>query len=571
MFLGINPCVGGMNYHDPAAVLLSEAGEMWAVEEERFSGKKSAPGVFPLQSIRWCLEQAGVTLQDIEALVVPYDPGRFPLRAKVESELARRNGKPQAEIEAKSTRYTESFLRGTLLKALSEIGPCPPIRFCEHHLAHALSAYHVALNEEEMLAVVIDGVGEVSTASIYRLDFDGHELLYEDLMPNSLGYFYALATAFLGFRPWRDEGKLMALAPWGKPDLELRKKLERIAGLHAGGWDVAELISGCITNGLMLDVARGKEELGRALGFVSPRQLRFDDQLHRNFAFEVQRVFELAIIAFVSFWLKRTGIKRICAAGGVFLNCKMNGQLRQNSEVAALYVQPVSSDSGLALGAALYGKGGWKPRQKPVRLSLGPRYHRGEIAAMLEKVGVAYICDNTVEKKAATALSEGKIGFWFEGGAEFGPRALGSRSIIADPRQKEISDFVNANIKGRELWRPFACSIMSEYAAEVLENYRLAAPYMIMAYSTKGDWAARVPGVVHIDNTTRPQVVFRDSQPSYHRLISGFHEITRIPMLLNTSLNGRNQPLCRTPLEAVELFNRTSADFCVLEGLWIEK
>lgn len=595
--LGLNPCISGLNYHDPAAAIVIDGRLLHAVEEERFNRLKGSPGLFPEQAVQSCLQKARITADDLDVVAIGYDPDLLWKRKRLEYDGAYANAemdKPVASIcgpalsslknsrqtSASETPYSLAQLQEQYAKPrnrlqmgariLAHLGArhhLPEIKFLEHHLCHAASAYYCT-SFDRALVVVADGVGEISATTIFIAEKDEFRKVREIRMPNSLGYFYAAATAFLGFQPWRDEGKLMALAPYGEADEALQQRLTKIVRWREWQYDLGSFIRPLLCNGYMLDVPRAVARLEEALEI--PRRApdgEFYDY-HKNFAYAVQDYLEHAVCSLVSTAISETGVDTVCAAGGVFLNCKMNMILREHPKVSAFEVQPVAKDSGLALGAALLAHECPRPRWDGFSLDLGPAFSQEDIESFLAYQGLDFEKPTDLEERVADLVSKGLVGFWFQGGAELGPRALGYRSIIADPRQREMADFINLQIKHREPWRPFAMSIMEDWANEILVDFPKGgkARYMIKAYRVRPEWVSRIPAVVHpADGTTRPHTVSQLIQPSFYQVISCFSARTGIPVLLNTSFNDRGEPLVRTPAEAVRMFFTSPAAFLVLE------
>ncbi len=598
--LGLNPCVGGMNHHDPCAVLRIPDGTLLGVEEERFCGEKHAPGRFPAQAVKWCLEAAGIGIAQVGLVTVGFEPDHMPTRMAVEIASALRHtgliqvwdsvrkGSPVPapdartalakgmatllEIQSRLDRAPRQRMESILRQQLMSMGTPPPLRFFPHHLCHAASAYHLCNPHKAALAVVVDGVGESSSASLWLMDPSGEHRLVEEIpMPNSLGYFYAAATAYLGFTPWMNEGKLMALAAHGTADPDLDAALEQLQGPGIP-WDFSAFLDGVTHRGLMLDVQASNTLFQSRLGSLPAGGDPFQVPHARNFAHAVQQLLEEKVIALIRRGIERTGIHDLCAAGGVFLNCRMNGRLIRMPEIASFMVQPVAGDAGVALGAVLLGVDpGTTHPPELFQPHMGPRYSREEAGQALRAAGLHAETIPDAIDAVANRLARGQIGLWFDGAMELGPRALGARSIIADPRDAEIARIINTRIKGRETWRPFGCSVLAEQAENIMELPEGGTPYMIIACQVHPAWRQRIPGVVHVDGSTRPQTVIAAHQPNYHRLISRFATLTGVPLIINTSMNGPGQPLVRTPEEAITLFTHTPVDFMFLEGILVTR
>lgn len=590
--LGINPCVNYMNYHDPAVVLLNENKIIAGIEEERINGIKNSVGIFPQYSIKECLKIANINIDNITTVAIGYSPESSLIRTSVEMMRLIKN--------SNLSDISEKIINGNLIdgdvskKFLIDINygiadilnrhklfededdlknyvanfvgnKNVEVKFYDHHMAHAASAFYTS-SFDEAIGIVIDGVGEYSSTSIWKITEKEFSKVLDLPMPNSIGYFYAAATAFLGFKPFSGEGKLMALAPYGKMNIEILESLNKIIDTSKDIYNVKEFVSSNFGDYLMLDIEKAIASLSEVLGTRPRRENEEIISYHKDFAFVVQYILEKAVLNLVNYGINLTGINNVCAAGGVFLNCKMNMIIREESMAKDFFVQPIASDAGLALGSALlvekkHLKNGFKT------LALGTSYSNDDIEMILKECNLECKKSSNITKETAILLSEGKIVCWFNGRMEMGARALGSRSILADPRKKDVSDFINKFIKHREKWRPFACSIIKERAGDILLNYVDGKdyPFMIEAFKVKDEWINEIPAVIHCaDNTTRPQLVSKDTLPIYYQLINEFFNITGIPLLLNTSFNDKGQPIIMTPKESIKFYFSNPVDVLVM-------
>ena len=448
-------------------------------------------------------------------------------------------------------------------KILNELGIQIKVNFHDHHLCHAASAYYPS-GFDESLILVIDGVGEFETLSVWKGKGKSITKLESKTLPYSLGYLYAAFTAFLGFMPWDSEGKTMALAPYGKLNKLLIKKIGDIG---------EKLILNSFGDDLDMDIEKAIRIIEKELSIKRRNKDEEIKGIYKDIAFAIQFYLEKEVSLLTKRIINKYKISNICFSGGVFLNCKMNGILREINEVNKSYFQPASKDSGLSLGAALLDIG-IPNKLKLNHLGLGRSFTSKQIERLLHNKKIKYkkFTDEYLSQYIAKAISDKKIIFWFQGGTEFGPRSLGFRSILVDPRDKKLSDYVNDKIKHREEWRPFACSVLEEKAKDVLVNYERESPFMIETYVVKKKWVKKIPGVIHVaDKTTRPQTVNKVILPKYHNLINQFYKITGIPLLLNTSLNDRGEPIINTPEEALRFFYNSSANLLVLNNLVLEK
>lgn len=596
--LGINPCINGMNYHDPSVCLMQDGKIVFAIEEERLNGIKHSKGLFPERAVDKCREYATDRGGDISKIAIGYSPILWKkrlvaeiLRSSHSSGLAellssQAGSEHQCLVILEETiydfsdiihrmRFNENPLQ-IAMRILSRSNlPTAEVLFYEHHLAHAASAYYTS-SFDSALCFVIDGTGEYASLSVWKAA-KGNPLvkLHEDIMPNSLGYFYASATAFAGFEPWSEEGKLMALAPYGHKNDSISEALLSIVQSPLNHYDVSSFVGKCLGNGLAIDINRAKASIQETLG-VSARQK--DEEINdwfKDFAFEVQNLTEIIVKRVIDTWIRETGIEQVCVAGGLFMNCKMNMFLRENTIADKLYVQPVAGDAGVSLGAAILASENLSNSILLDGLSLGLEYDDDEIEPILQKTGIKYRRSNNIEKEVASLLLREKIVCWFQGKSEFGSRALGHRSILASPIDKKMALIVNQRVKHREEWRPFACSILEEFADKILEGYddTHPAPYMIEAFKVKREWQEVMGAVLHsADMTTRPQIVpNRSGDQKFYSVIHEFYMLSNVPLVLNTSLNDKGQPIITTPWQAIEYFILNDIDAMALNNFLLIK
>jgi len=574
--LGINA------YHGNAsAAIVCDGRLVAAVEEERFNRVKYAAG-FPSHAIRYCLREAGLELKDIAHVAVPRNPYarlgtklfyamRMPSftreRIKV---LAKFTGIPQALAQAFETdpaKIAAKFHR------------------VEHHQAHLASAFFVSPFERAAL-LSADGLGDF--ASTMWGSGDGNRVKIDGAIafPHSLGLFYSAVTQYLGFLKFGDEYKVMGLAAYGEAvQLDVLRDIVRINGNgfrlrleyfthHRTGpemsWAEADKTP-----------ALGKlfsEAMERRLG---PKRNPEEplEQRHRNLASALQGRLEEVYLGMLKKLGERTGLKAVCLAGGVAFNCVANGKIFDTTGFEQVYVQPAAGDGGLAVGAAYYV---WhqilrKPRSFVMDHAYwGPGYTRDEIRHAIEAKGlgmsgcrVEELAGDHLMQRTAAIVADGKILGWFQGRAEWGPRALGNRSIVADPRRGEMKEILNQRIKHREIFRPFAPSILAEATGEWFEKSH-PSPFMTLAYSVRPEKREKIPAPTHVDGTGRLQTVTREANPRYWGLIKSFEQLTGVPVVLNTSFND-NEPIVCRPEEALDCFQRTQMDALVLGDFLITR
>ena len=561
--LGINA------YHGDAAAALVIDGELVAAaEEERFNRIKHCAG-FPSQAARWCLEDAGLSPADLDHVAVSRDP-----RANLGRKLMRtiRHGA--------SARYLKQRLQnaaqirdvgGALAEALGIDRVAASIHNVEHHQAHVASAFFVSPFEDAAI-LSVDGFGDFASTMLAEGHGNHFEVLERIIYPHSLGIFYTAVTQWLGFPEYGDEGKVMGLAPYGKPRyLAKMRDLVRLDGpLFQLGLDYFTHDE----EGVDMNWDSGSPTIGRIYSeqlveTLGPPRERGGEitEVYADVAASVQAMLEEAYLHLVATLWERTKIPNLCLAGGVALNAVANGRILPETPFEELYVQPAAGDSGTAVGAAFYV---WnqelgRPRGFVMEHAYtGPEFTDEEIREALAEAGIGAerLDDDALFPAVAERIAAGDVVGWFQGRMEFGPRALGHRSIVADPRSHAMKDVLNARIKHREPFRPFAPSILAERVGEWYEQ-DYPSPFMVLVYKTAQDKREKLAAVNHVDDTGRIQSVEARVEPRYHRLIHEFEQRTGVPILLNTSFN-ENEPIVMTPRDAVETFLKTRMDVLVL-------
>lgn len=574
--LGINA------YHGNAsAAIVCDGRLIAAVEEERFNRVKYAAG-FPAQAIRYCLREAGLELKDVDHVAVPRNPyarlGTKLLYAVRMPSFARERMK----VLAKFTGIPEA-----LAQAFDADPHSIAAKFhrVEHHQAHLASSFFVSPFERAAL-LSADGLGDFASTMWGSGEGSRMKIAGAIAFPHSLGLFYSAVTQYLGFLKFGDEYKVMGLAAYGEAEqLEafrdivhsngngFRLGLEYFTHHRTGpemSWAEADKTP---TLGKMFS-----ESMEKKLG---PKRNPDDplDQRHRNLACALQARLEEVYLGMLEKLAKRTGHKAVCLAGGVAFNCVANGKIFDRTGFEQVYVHPAAGDAGLSVGAAFYV---WhqilgKPRNFVMDHAYwGPGYSTEQIHAAIDANGltkngcrVEELAEDVLMHRTAGIVADGKILGWFQGRAEWGPRALGNRSIVADPRRPEMKEILNRRIKHREIFRPFAPSILAESTAEWFEKSH-PVPFMTLAYSVRPDKRAKIPAPTHVDGTGRLQTVTHDANPRYWSLIKAFERLTQVPVVLNTSFND-NEPIVCSPAEALNCFERTQMDALVLGDFLITR
>lgn len=587
--------LGLSRHHDSAAALLRDGEIVALAEEERFNRKKHFGG-FPTEAIRYCLDEAGITLGEVDHVAyfwqrwaeivhglkhfVRYAPGTmavFDRRAGTSKSLRETlaHDGDQAHYDdydvggALLLHLKRTFtLPRTLRDALGYEGPLKlKVHLVDHHLAHAASAF-ISSPFEEAAIMSLDGIGSDGTSTLLGVG-DGNTIreLRRVRFPHSLGAFYSVVTEYLGFYPTCDEGKVMGLAPYGTD-----RYVDRFRQMvRLGPEGSYELDLSWFEHHLT-----GKHRVSRkfveTFGPPRPRTKEPVAQHYADIAYALQYTLEEAGLH-IARWLQReSGSTRLCVAGGVALNSVMNGRILLETPFEDFFAPPAASDAGTALGAALY-VGSCVlglPRARGNYVYLGPDFEEAEMEAALRQSGLTYSRPADIAQHAAERVAEGAIIGWFQGRMECGPRALGNRSIIADPRSPLSKPRLNEKIKHREPFRPFAPSALLERAGEYfVSDY--PSPVMLLVFDVLEHRRDEVPAITHVDGTARVQTVSREDNPLYWRLIKSFEGITGVPMVVNTSFNDNDEPIVCTPVDALRCFVKTDLDGLALGPFWVEK
>jgi carbamoyltransferase len=529
--LGVNAV-----FHDPAAALVLDGEIVAAAEEERFTRRKHGkpPVAFstwelPERAARWCLERAGLRAADLDAVAYSYDPELAPPAADVTDGL-------WEGLRTLYVRRAPRFLR----TALPGLDPAR-VRFVPHHVAHAASAYHAA-GWRDCAVLVLDGRGEAASHLAGHVVDGRLAPLAAQRLPDSLGIVYEELTAHLGFRRASDEYKVMAMASYGRPAFaaELRRA---VFATGDGGF-------------------RARSPRWRAL--APPRAPgRAWTAAHADLAASVQRRLEEVLLELAGWLHERTGERRLAMAGGVALNCVANARVDAEGPFEEIWVQPAAGDAGTALGAALWVAASLGDRVQPMRTAaLGRDWSEEEIAGWLAGAGVACARVDDVAEVVAEELARDGVVAWFQGRSEFGPRALGHRSLLADPRRAENLERLN-DVKGREQFRPVAPMVLEERAGEIFHGH-LPSPHMLFTHRVDPAWRERIPAVVHVDGTARIQTVSRAEEPLVARMLDAFARRTGVPVVVNTSLNTAGRPMVDDPRDALECLGSAPIDLLAI-------
>jgi carbamoyltransferase len=561
--------------HDCAAAILHDGELVAAAAEERFNRRKhsTAPGgriLPPKDSVYFCLSEAGASIEDVEHIAYYCDFGESALQERVASVEPHLSAKIRDQvIGSYRAVYDGTVSNERVTEEIAELfdghGRRPTLHFVPHHLAHAASAFYSSGHPESGI-LTLDGFGEKSSSIFALGESDGIHLLEETMLPGSLGVLYMMMTAFLGFRPLDGEYKVMGLASYGDPQ-KFAKQFEGLLEQENDGT--------CRTTALVRDdFSEHIESL-----FGPPRATAAPvTQRDMDIAAALQKGFEEAVFSRCKYLKAKYGIERICLAGGVALNVVMTGKLARSGMFKETYVFPASGDDGASIGAAQYVHYQVLAnpiKQEPVQtMSLGPQYGEQQVVRALDQFSakVSYQRVPDIEEMVADALVDGKVVGWFRGRMEFGPRALGNRSILADPRTPEMRDVVNNRVKLREEFRPFAPAALAESANDYFDMRGVGkSNFMEFVVPATKLGCEKVKAVVHFDGSARIQTVERHSNESFWKLISAFGRRTGVPVVLNTSFNVRGEPIVCTPEDAIRCFLSTNIDLLALEDYIVSK
>jgi carbamoyltransferase len=545
--------------------------------------------IIPTRAIRYCLKNESINLNDISLITIGWNHNKYPDFMKnfferrmshpnkdsysnfVES-LALFNKSPDVLIKRIKIAFKRSGINGEL----------PKVEFKNHHESHVASVFFPSM-QESALTFVIDGSGEEMATSIWKCKRNKlPELIDIFELPDSLGYFYGAITEFLGFSIFTGEGKVMGMAPYGKPNKFIRNKLKEF---------------------LFLDDQK-KYFLDPKYIYFGPRNTSFKhtdllsnllneqprvpeskiDQIYLDIAYETQSLLEKTVSSIVLKYIKKTGINNVCISGGVANNCKMNGLISSLPEVDNCFVLPTSADNGVSFGSAILHVAQVDPKSKVLNKTftpyLGPSFSSVTILETLKEAKITkfkkYSDTGKLCKDIAKFIAEGKIIGWFQGRLEVGARALGNRSILANPAFPEMKDKINRDVKRREYFRPFAPSILEKFSNvwfdfDTQSNYKFIHKYMLQASQARTIAKEKTPAIVHTDNSVRPQIVSLKDNSLYHKLLSEFYKITKVPILLNTSFNVRGEPIVCRPDEALRCFISHGLDILVMENIVLTK
>jgi len=536
-FLGIS---GGVliGNQDGAAALIKDGEIIAAAEEERLIKVKHASGRLPKYAIKYCLKQAGIDIHDVDAVGFA--------------------GATYVNFE----QILSSFFA-------FQFGYAPPIHLFDHHTAHAASTYFISpFCKDKSLVITFDYSGDRASTLIFKAENGRLDELTRINKPNSLGIYYSILTQYLGFEKDTDEYKVMGLSSYGEPKFDMSHILKPKENEYFLNPDILRKIAPNMP-------APSKQECLYS-EFPLPGKARLPEepitQYYKDVAASGQRALENVVLHTVKNAVAGTGIRNLCLAGGVALNCVMNQKIRESGLVDGLFVPPHTSDAGLSIGCAIL-LNSQNKRTMPAPMThcyWGPEYTEDEIKTVLDRSGMAYEKPADICRRAAEDIAAGKIVGWFQGRMEFGPRALGNRSILADCRRGDMTDRINALVKFREEFRPFAPSVLAEAVTEFFER-SAPSPYMTLIFDVKKAKQGVVPAITHVDGTARVHSVEKQQNTRYYKLIETFASITGIPLVLNTSLNVQGQPIALDPKDALSVLYATGMHAMAIGPFYLAK
>jgi len=550
------------HYHDAAACLMHDGRVTAAAQEERFVRRKNAADL-PLRALNYCLQAGGITALDLDAVVFYEKP--FLKLARVLAGHLRSFPHSFGSFRRAMPHWLKDRL-SLPLTLREEAGFTAPTLFVKHHLAHAAAAFYPSPFEEAAI-LTADAVGEWTTAA--RGAGRGSRIRIADELrfPDSLGLFYTAVTTFLGFEAHEGEGKVMGLAAYGRPTL--LDKLRQIVRVRPDGSFTLDSSYFDFYGDERMYTPRFTEAFGPERRPDAPLEDR-----HRDLAASLQALTEEVVLAMARDLRERTRLDNLCLAGGLFLNCVANQRILEESGFKSLFVQPAAGDAGGALGAAAFVSHSLWGRPRPGRMDpyLGPEFTPTRMRRALTNAGLQSreLPEDQLCRAAAQLVSEGKTVGWLQGRMEIGPRALGNRSILGDPRNPRMKDILNERVKHREGFRPYAPAVLAEAAGEYF-HMDAPSPFMLLAPQVRQEKKAVIPAVTHQDGTARVQTVAEEHNPRFYRLIRAFRDLTGVPVLINTSFNQRGEPVVCSPEEAIAVFQGTQMDALVLGDLVVQR
>jgi carbamoyltransferase len=569
----------GINLEMDPSVAIVENGKVLAFsEEERHLRIKHAQNHYPEKALKYCLKAADCELSDISLIAInwnltAYNDGTMKafyeeVRREFQVDAATA-GWQERNLKKRSWAEYRRMHERELQKIFGRID-IPPIADFPHHYTHAFQAY-MQSGYDSAVCITIDGSGDQHCTVVWKCTGSEITPIHEVNIPHSLGWLYAAITEYLGFQAYDGEYKVMGLAAYGEPDQEIRSLVERLVTTAPDGIGY-RIAPEYIHYGAHTYSGRFTDALIELLGRPPRRDGEPVEKWHTSLAYELQALLERTLIRLVRWAVGETGLSRVCIGGGVGLNVKLNSKIFEMPEVSDVFAHPLCGDSGAACGAALLAcyRDTGAPPERLRTLALGYEEGSARIEELLKITKVSYERPQDIAEAVAAELEQGRVVGWLQGRMEAGPRALGQRSILANPTQEVFRDRVNAIVKFREEWRPFCPSMLEEYADKYFDRHTYA-PFMIMAFRANDALRRDAPAIVHVDGTARVQLVNRETTPLYHRMIDAFRRRTGVPVVLNTSFNVKGEPIVCTALDALRTFWGSGIDVLAIGEFLIRK
>ena len=572
LFLGINLEM------DPSVAIVENGVVLAFSEEERHLRIKHAQNYYPEKALKYCLKAANCTLSDVSSIAINWNLTAYNNGTMNSFYEEIRHG---FQVDAVTAAWQERNLKkrswaeyrrfhARELQRIFGLIDIPPISDFPHHYTHAFQAY-MQSGYDSAVCLTIDGSGDQHCTVVWKCIGSEITPIYEMNIPHSLGWLYAAITEYLGFEAYDGEYKVMGLAAFGEPDPQIRSLMEKLVAVSPDGIGY-RIAPEYIHYGTHTYSGRFTDALVELLGRPPRGEDEPVEKWHTSLAFELQALLERTVIRLVSWAIAETGLARVCISGGVGLNVKMNSRVFELPEVSDVFAHPLCGDSGASCGAALlacYRATGAAPERLRT-LSLGYEETPDRIEELLKITKVSYEKSQDIAEAVAAELEQGRVVGWFQGRMEAGPRALGQRSILANPTREIYRDRVNLIVKFREEWRPFCPSMLEDYADKYFDHHT-HAPFMIMAFRANEALRRDAPAIVHVDGTSRVQFVSRETSPLYYRMIDAFRQKTGVPVVLNTSFNVKGEPVVCTALDALRTFWGSGIDALAIGDFLIRK
>jgi len=551
------------HYHDSAAALVRDEKVVAAAQEERFNRKKNSSD-FPINSINYCVQAGNISFNDIDYIGF-YEKPYLKFQRVVLGHLKSFPFSINNFLREMPHWLDNRLIIPIILK--KELGYEKEIFFIKHHLAHAASAFFVSPFKEAAI-ITSDGVGEWATTTIGKGKDNKIQISKELHYPDSLGLLYSAITTYLGFKANSGEGKVMALADYGKP--VFLDKFKEIINIKSDGSFKINQKYFSFNKGSKMYSNKFIKTFGNPRAPGEKIQER-----HFDIATSLQKIIENILITIAKDIHDKTKLNNLCLAGGTFLNCVANSKILEKTPFKKIFIQPAAGDSGGALGAALYVYNSLLKNPKKFIMKdayLGPEFSESQIKKFLLNNNIEFkkLSDSELTKYTAKKIAQDKVIGWFQGRMEWGPRALGNRSILANPCNKNMKDILNKKVKHREWFRPYGVAILKEELTKFFD-LNSESPFMLLVGKVKNSKKDLIPSAIHVNGTSRIQTIHKEENGIFYKLINEFNEITNIPMIINTSFNDKDEPIVCTPNDAYSCFMKTKMDCLVLGNFFIEK